>query len=84
MQSVSIFLLACVLRKLKSPVITICDIHCLDRTPDCTFWTRIVASKMETEKQARGRCQLFIIYKCYSELFTSIDRTYERNIDFLN
>ena len=52
MQSVSIFLLACVLRKLKlnSPVITISDIHCLDRTPDCTFWTRIVASKMADRK----------------------------------
>ena len=40
--------------------------------------------RWRTEKQARGRCQLFIIYKCYSELFTSIDRTCERNIDFLN
>ena len=37
-----------------------------------------------TEKQARSRCQLFIIYKCYSELFTSIDRTCERIKDFLN
>ena len=25
-------------------------IHCLDRTPDCTFWTRIVASKMADRK----------------------------------
>ena len=58
--------------------------HCLDRTPDCTFWTRIVASMMADRKQASGKCQLFIIYKCYSELFTSIDRTCERNIDFLN
>ena len=40
--------------------------------------------RWRTEKQARGRCQLFIIYKCYSELFTSIDRTCESNIDFLN
>ena len=24
--------------------------HCLDRTPDCTFWTRIVASKMADRK----------------------------------
>ena len=40
--------------------------------------------RWRTEKQPRGRCQLFIIYKCYSELFTCIDRTCERNIDFLN
>ena len=40
--------------------------------------------RWRTEKQERGRCQLFIIYKCYSELFSSIDRTCERNIDFLN
>ena len=40
--------------------------------------------RWRTEKQAKGRCQLFIIYKCYSELFTSIDRTCERNIHFLN
>ena len=40
--------------------------------------------RWRTEKQARGRCQLFIIYKCYSEFFTCIDRTCERNIDFLN
>ena len=26
-------------------------IHCLDRTPDCTFWTRIVASKMADRKK---------------------------------
>ena len=38
--------------------------------------------RWRTEKQAKGRCQHFIIYKCYSELFTSIDRTCERNIDF--
>ena len=25
-------------------------VHCLDRTPDCTFWTRIVASKMADRK----------------------------------
>ena len=24
--------------------------HCLDRTPDCTFWTRIVASNMADRK----------------------------------
>ena len=40
--------------------------------------------RWRTEKQERGRWQLFIIYKCYSELFTSIDRTCERNIEFLN
>ena len=40
--------------------------------------------RWRTEKQPRGRCQLFIIYKCFSELCTCIDRTCERNIDFLN
>ena len=35
--------------------------------------------RWRTEKQEIGRCQLFIIYKCYSELFTSIDQTCERN-----
>ena len=26
------------------------QMHCLGRTPDCTFWTRIVASKMADRK----------------------------------
>ena len=36
------------------------------------------------KKQARGRYPHLIIYKCYSELFSSIDQTCESNIDFLN
>ena len=47
------------------------------------FGPGLLLPRWRTKKQARGRCPFFIIYKCYSELFTSIDRTCKRNIDFL-
>ena len=65
--------------KLNGSLITVLIVHRI-----VLFGPGSLLPRWRTEKQARGRCQLFIIYKCYSELFTSINQTCERNIDFFN